>query len=328
MKALLVDSSEKKPKMVQGEHPDPELGPDDLLIKIEATALNRADLLQKSGKYPPPDGASPLLGLEMSGIVEEIGPDVTLFEVGDEVCGLLPGGGYAEYCVIPESLALPIPESLSFEEAAAIPEVFLTAFQGLLWCGEIFEGETVLIHAGASGVGTAAIQIAKMVYDARVVVTAGSDEKLELCRSLGADLAINYKTQDFADVTHKEIGKDRIDLILDFVGSPYWDQNINVLAMDGRLIHLGLLGGAEVENMSLVPILRKRLTVRGTTLRNRSEEYKKLLVEEFYETVYDQIAAGEIAPVIDSVYDWSEVEEAHQKMEENRNAGKIILTGM
>lgn len=328
MKALLVDSSEKKPKMVQGEHPDPELGANDLLVKIEATALNRADLLQKSGKYPPPEGASPLLGLEMSGTVEEVGPDVTLFEAGDEVCGLLPGGGYAEYCVIPEGLALPIPESFSFEEAAAIPEVFITAFQGLLWSGEIFEGETVLIHAGASGVGTAAIQVAKKVYDARVVVTAGSEEKLELCRSLGADLAINYKEHDFADVIRKEIGEDRIDLILDFVGSPYWHQNIDVLAMDGRLILLGLLGGAGIETMSLVPILRKRLTVRGSTLRNRTVEYKQLLVEEFYETVYDHMVSGEIAPVIDSVYDWNDVEEAHQKMEENRNAGKIILTGM
>ncbi|MEX0660773.1 MAG: NAD(P)H-quinone oxidoreductase [Balneolaceae bacterium] len=328
MKALLVDSSADQPKMVLGDHPSPKPAAGELLVKIEATALNRADLLQKAGKYPPPEGTSPILGLEMAGTVEEVGEGVTLFEKGDAVFGLLPGGGYAEYCTIHEELAMPVPESVSIEEAAGIAETFLTAFQALLWNGEIYDGETVLIHAGAGGVGTSAIQLAKQVYSAEVIATAGSQEKLKLCKSLGADLAINYKEQDFAEVIETELGENSVDLIVDFVGSEYWNQNMDVLAMDGRLIHLALLGGATVEKMSLVPILRKRLTVRGSTLRNRSDLYKKLLTEEFTEIVFDLIASGKIKPIIDSVYNWSDADKAHDRMAKNLNAGKIILNGM
>ncbi len=328
MKALLVESSTDQPKMVIGEHPKPKPAAGELLVKIEATALNRADLMQKAGKYPPPEGASPILGLEMAGTVEEVGEGVTLFEPGDPVFGLLPGGGYAEYCTIHEELAMPVPESISIEEAAGIAETFLTAFQALLWNGEIYDGETVLIHAGASGVGTSAIQLAKQVYGAKVIATAGSQEKLDLCKSLGADLIINYKEQDFAEVIEKELGENSVDLVLDFVGAPYWDQNMKVLAMDGRLVNLALLGGASVEKMSMVPILRKRLTVRGSTLRNRTDLYKKLLTEEFTEVVFDLIESGKIKPIIDSVYDWSDAEKAHDRMENNLNAGKIILNGM
>lgn len=328
MKALIVDSSADQPKMVMGDHPKPKPASEELLVKIEATALNRADLMQKAGKYPPPEGASPILGLEMAGTVEEVGEGVTLFEPGDPVFGLLPGGGYAEYCTLHEELAMPVPESISIEEAAGIAETFLTAFQALLWNGEIYDGETVLIHAGASGVGTSAIQLAKEVYGANVIATAGTQEKLELCRSLGADLTINYKEQDFAEVIEKELGENSVDLVLDFIGAPYWNQNMKVLAMDGRLINLALLGGASVEKMSMVPLLRKRLTVRGSTLRNRTDLYKKLLTEEFTEVVFDLIASGKIKPTIDSVYDWSDVEKAHDRMSKNLNAGKIILNGM
>ena len=328
MKALIVDNTSGKPEMKPGEYPAPEPSPYELLVKIEATALNRADLLQKSGNYPVPDGVSPILGLEMAGRVEKTGEEVTEFEEGDLVFGLLSGGGYAEYCTIPASHAMPMPESLSFEEAAGISETFLTAFQGLLWNGEIFDEETVLIHAGASGVGTSAIQIAKQIFNARVIVTAGSSQKLDLCRSLGADLAINYKTENFADVIEDETGKSSVDLILDFVGSPYWEKNIRVLAMDGRMVHLGLLGGATVEEMNLGQILRKRLIIRGSTLRNRSKEYKALLTEQFLDEAFELIESKQMKPVIDSVYDWKDVEKAHQKMKNNENAGKIILTGM
>lgn len=328
MKALLVDSSTDQPKMVVGEHPKPKPSAGELLVKIEATALNRADLLQKAGKYPQPEGASPILGLEMAGTVEEVGEGVTFFEAGDPVFGLLPGGGYAEYCTIHEELAMPVPESVSIEEAAGIAETFLTAFQALLWNGEIYDGETVLIHAGGSGVGTSTIQLAKQVYDAKVIATAGSQEKLDLCRSLGADITINYKEQDFAEVIEKELGENRVDLVVDFVGAPYWDQNMKVLAMDGRLVNLALLGGASVEKMSMVPILRKRLTVRGSTLRNRTDLYKKLLTEEFTEVVFDLIGSGKIKPIIDSVYDWNDADKAHERMANNLNAGKIILNGM
>lgn len=328
MKALIVDNSSGTPEMKPGEHPTPEPKPDELLVKIEATALNRADLLQKSGNYPVPDGASPILGLEMAGRVEKTGEEVTQFEEGDLVFGLLAGGGYAEYCTIPADHAMPLTESLSFEEAAGISETFLTAFQALLWNGEIFDVETVLIHAGASGVGTSAIQIAKQIFNARVIVTAGSSHKLDLCRSLGADLAINYRTDNFADVIEEEIGNSPVDLILDFVGSPYWEQNIRVLAMDGRMVHLGLLGGAKVEQMNLGQILRKRLTIRGSTLRNRSKEYKALLTEQFVDEAFELIESKQMKPVIDSVYDWNDVEAAHRRMIENKSAGKIILNGM
>lgn len=327
MKALLIDTSSIPPKMVPGEYPKPEPEPHEILVKIEATALNRADLLQKTGKYPVPEGASPLLGLEMAGVVEEVGKSVTQFEPGDEVMGLLSGGGYAEYCAIHENMAMPVPENLSFEEAAGIPEVFLTAWQALLWEGELFEGETVLIHAGASGVGTAAIQLAKHLLDARIITTS-SKEKTEVCKNLGADLTIDYKNQDFAEVIETEFGENAVDVIVDFVGAPYWKSNIRILAMDGRLVYLSMLGGASVEKMSLVPVLRKRLTFRGSTLRNRSEEYKILLTEEFTDDTFDLISSGKIVPVIDSVYDWQDVEKAHERMKTNQNAGKIVLTGM
>lgn len=328
MKALLIDTSSSTPRMIPGEHPKPEPGPHELLVKIEATALNRADLLQKAGKYPVPEGASPILGLEMAGVVESAGDEVENVEPGDAVFGLLSGGGYAEYCTIHEEMAMPVPEDLSFEEAAAIPEVFLTAWQALNWEGSVFYDEKVLIHAGASGVGTATIQLAKQVFDATAIVTASRQEKLDLCKELGADLAINYKTEDYAEVIQKELGKDTIDLIIDFVGSPYWEKNIDVLAMDGRVVYLSMLGGATVEKMSLVPILRKRLTITGSTLRNRSESYKIELTREFVEEAYDLIARRSIKPVIDSVFDWMDVEKAHQRMQNNENAGKIVLTGM
>ena len=328
MKALIVDNASGTPVIVPGTHDKPEPGPDELLVKVEATALNRADLLQKKGNYPVPEGASPILGLEMAGIVEENGSSSNRFEAGDHVMGLLPGGGYAEYCVIKENHAMPVPGSLSFEEAAAIPEVFLTAFQGLFWLGELFEDETVLIHAGASGVGSAAIQLASQTPGSTIAATAGTEEKLELCKKLGANIAINYKEKDFADVIEEAHGSSPVDVILDFVGAPYWHQNIRLLAMDGRLVHLGLLGGAKTENLDLGKILRKRLTIRGSTLRNRPDEYKALLTSEFSDHFLENFDDGTLRPVIDSVYDWHDAEEAHQRMSNNMNAGKIILTGM
>ena len=328
MKALIVDKSGESPVMKLGEYTTPEPEDYELFVKIEATALNRADLMQKAGKYPPPEGESPILGLEMAGVVESAGDKVSKFDIGDRVYGLLGGGGYAEYCVIHEDLAMPIPEDLSFEEAAAIPEVFLTAFQAISWLGELKKNETILIHAGASGVGTAAIQLSKKLYNAKIAVTAGSDEKLKLCRSLGSDLLIKYKKEDYSERINSEFGKYKINLILDFIGAPYWEKNINVLSMDGRIVYLAMLGGATVDKMSLVPILRKRITIKGSTLRNRSLNYKKRLVNEFQKNVSELIRTGEVKPVIDSVYNWNEVEEAHKKMSNNQNGGKIILTGL
>lgn len=328
MKALLVDNRGEKPSMVMGEQPTPSPGPGELLVKVKATALNRADLLQKSGNYPPPAGESPILGLDMAGVVEQVGSDVTRFRPGDPVFGLLPGGGYAEYCTIPEELSLPIPRGWSFEEAAALPEVFLTAWQALVWLGQIGEGETVLIHAGASGVGTAAIQLANRLFGCRVITTAGSEEKLEVCRNLGADLAINYQEEEFSERIRSETGPESVDLIIDFIGAPYWEKNLNSLSQDGRLIILAMMGGAVGDRLRLGPLLRKRLTVRGSTLRNRDARYKKRLVADFWDRTEELFLKRELLPVIDSVYDWNDVEAAHRKMEENRNIGKIILNGM
>lgn len=328
MKALLIDQDSDPSVMKMGEYPTPEPEPHEILVKIEATALNRADLLQKAGNYPVPEDASPILGLEMSGVVEEIGSEVKEFEEGERVFGLLSGGGYAEYCTIHENMAMPIPDKLSFEEAAGIPEVFLTAFQAIDWLGELSSQETVLIHAGASGVGTSAIQLAKHLYDARIITTAGTDEKNELCEDLGSALSINYKEEDFSDVIESEFGENCVDLIIDFIGSPYWEMDIKILGMDGRLVYLAMLGGAKVDQMNLVPILRKRLTIKGSTLRNRNEAYKMRLTKEFKQKTLDLFADGTIKLIIDSVFDWSDVEEAHSKMKNNLNAGKIILTGM
>ncbi len=328
MKALLVDKTGDEPVMVTGDHQKPVAGDSDLLVKIEATALNRADLLQKAGKYDPPKGESPILGLEMAGTVESVGNKVAMYKPGDRVFGLLGGGGYAQYCTIHEGLAMPMPEEYSFEEAAALPEVFLTAWQALNWLGKLKDGETVLIHAGASGVGTAAIQLAKVYSGARIAVTAGSEDKLELCESLGADLAINYKKQEFAKIVTDEFGKDSVNLVIDFVGSPYWHMNMECLALDGRMVCLALLGGAKVESMSLVPLLRKRVSVMGSTLRNRSEAYKIELTKDFYSSSAGLLNNGKIRPIIDSIYNWNDVEKAHSRMQKNLNAGKLILTGM
>ena len=328
MKALLVDQSSEKPIMKMGNYSDPEPGEHELFVKIKSTALNRADLLQKKGRYPVPEGESPILGLEMSGVVESVGRSVKKFEEGDRVFGLLGGGGYAEYCTIHEDMALTIPEGLSFEEAAAIPEVFLTAYQALIWLGELKQEEAVLIHAGASGVGTAAIQLAKKLKSAQISVTAGSREKLDLCRSLGASLQVNYKEQDFAEKIRESWGESSVNLIIDFVGSPYWGKNINSLAIDGRLVYLSMLGGAKVEEMNLVPILRKRLTIRGSTLRNRSLEYKKQLTREFWNNTSELFEKEMLAPVISAIFDWRDVEKAHQMMSNNKNAGKIVLNNM
>ncbi|MDZ7758185.1 NAD(P)H-quinone oxidoreductase [Rhodohalobacter sp.] len=328
MKVLLVNNQSDEPVMEFGDYPTPEPAENELLVKVKSTALNRADLLQKKGKYPVPEGESPIMGLEMSGVVESAGKGVTKFSEGDRVFGLLGGGGYAEYCTIHEEMALSIPDFMSFEEAAAIPEVFLTAYQALMWLGELKNKETVLIHAGASGVGTAAIQLAKHLKKAQIAVTAGSKEKLDLCRSLGATLQINYKEQDFAEKIRERFGENSVDLIIDFVGSPYWENNISSLGMDGRLVYLSMLGGAKVEEMNLVPILRKRLTVRGSTLRNRSLDYKKQLTEQFWNSTRDLFEKEKLAPVISAIFDWSDVEKAHLMMSKNKNAGKIILNGM
>lgn len=323
MRAVIVDGEGAPEDLAVRTVERPTLGPDELLVRVHATALNRADLLQREGKYPPPPGASPILGLEMAGTVEEVGQTGATWNPGDRLCGLLPGGGYAEYAVIHRDLAIPMLPSMSFEEAAAIPEVFLTAFQALHWYGEIDAHKSVLIHAGASGVGTAAIQLTKAA-GATAFVTASSG-KHDACLSLGADLAIDYKTEDFVERVRDVTDGRGADLILDFVGAPYFRKNLQVLALDGRLVLLATLGGSTVDRVNLRDLFSKRASLFASTLRSRSLEYKVRLTHDFTSYAMPLFEAGSLRPVIDRVFEWTDASDAHRYMGENRNVGKIVL---
>lgn len=322
MRAVQINVDSKC--LVIGNDSMPTIGDDELLIKVQATALNRADILQKHGKYPVPKGASPILGLEMSGIIEAIGKHVTNWKIGDRVCSLLPGGGYAEYVSLPSQLAIPIPDYMSFEEATAIPEVFLTAYLNIFELGRLKEKETVLIHAGASGVGTAAIQLAKE-FGANSIVTAGTKEKLEACLQLGANHAIHYKNQNFQTEIEKITNGKGVDLILDFVGANYFHQNIQSLNTNGRLILIGTMSGSKINELNLLPLLMKRISIIGSTLRSQTLEQKIHLTNQFTRHVLPLIQTKKIKPVIDSIFSWHEVNEAHSRMEANLNIGKIVL---
>jgi putative PIG3 family NAD(P)H quinone oxidoreductase len=328
MKAINVINPGKNSTLEIKEIARPEPGSNEIMVKIEATALNRADLLQMQGKYPAPEGAISILGLEMAGIVEKVGPGVTRWKPGDFVFSLLPGGGYAEFCVIHEEMAMPIPDNLSFEEAAAIPETFLTAYQALHWVGQLQPNETVLIHAAGSGVGTSAIQLSSHLSEARILATAGKDRKLETAQKLGAEFTYNYKKVDFSEQLEQDFGSNAVEVVIDFVGAPYRDKNIDVLAKDGRLVLLAMLDGHKVKNMSLIPVLQKRLSVKGTTLRSSPLEYMIKLTQEFSDRTLDLFEREILRPVIDSVHDWQDTEKAQQRMADNKNTGKIVLTGM
>lgn len=302
----------------------PVPGSGELLVRVHATALNRADLLQRAGKYPPPKGASPLLGLEMAGTIESVGKAcLTQWKEGARVFGLLPGGGYAEYVVIPEQMAMRIPSELSFEEAAAIPEVFLTAYQALYLLGEIKKGQRVLIHAGASGVGTAAIQMAALT-GAEVYVTASAG-KHESCLSLGARSAIDYRQEDFGKEIRRLTNGEGVDLVVDFIGAPYLKQNVDILSLDGRLVLLAFMGGSKVADFDLRTIFGKRIQILPSTLRSRDLAYKVSLTRVFDVRMLPQFLMGPLRPVIDQVFDWHDVEQAHKRMSDNLNIGKIVL---
>lgn len=324
MKAILFDTPGGPEVLYIGEAPRPKLLPHHVLVKVAATALNRADTLQRQGKYPAPPGESPILGLEMAGTVAELGEGASKWQIGDRVCGLLAGGGYAEYVLIHEDMAMPIPAAWSFGQAAAMPEVFLTAFQALVWLAKLQKGEKLLIHAGASGVGTAAIQIAKEI-GAEIFVTA-SAAKHQICLDLGASAAIDYKAKDFADEILELTKGEGVNVIIDFIAAPYFHQNVKALAPDGRLILLALMGGAKVEEpLNLAHFLRKRLTLTGTTLRARSLAYKIQLTQDFWAYAAENFTKNRLKPIIDSTFDWHEATRAHAYMEANKNQGKLVL---
>ena len=326
MKAILHNTQNPNEPLKIGEAEKPIPSENEILVKVKATALNRADLLQREGKYPPPKGASEILGLEIAGEVVEVGKSVTKHKVGDDVFGLVGGGGYAEFAVIDEKMAIPKPQYFSFEQAAAIPEVFLTAFQTIFWTFGVTEKNdtSILIHAGASGVGSAAIQICK-VLGMKVFVTA-SKQKHSFCQNLGADVVIDYQNEDFEKIVLEKTEGRGVDFIIDFIGQKYWKQNLNSIATDGKMALLAAMSGAKLENANLAKILLKRIQITGSTLRSRSLDYQRMLNQHFIEFALPLFKTGELKPVVDFIFDWNLVEQAHQYMQNNKNKGKIILS--
>ncbi len=323
MKAIWFDEPGDPEVMDLVDRPDPEPGPGEILVRVRAAGVNRADLLQRMGRYPPPPGASPVLGLELAGEVAAVGPGATRFKPGDRVMSLVTGGAYATRAAVPEDASLPVPENLDWPSAAAIPEAFLTAWLNLVDLGGLAAGETVLIHAGASGVGSAAIQIAREL-NARVITTAGTEDKLAFCRELGAAVAVDRKRDDFLEAVHRDTGGRGVDLILDVVGAPYWPRNLDALRRSGRLVLIGFLGGSRGE-LDLGPVLRKSLTVRGTTLRGTPPAAKARLVRAFSDFAAPRFADGRLRALVDRTFPLAEAPAAHRFMQDDRNAGKIVL---
>lgn len=320
LKAILFDQPGDPDVLRYDDAPDPQPAEGELLVRVRATAVNRADLLQRRGGYAPPPGASPILGLELAGEVLAPAGD---WRAGDRVMAVVTGGGYAQLAAVPAGVAIRIPEPFSFEQAAAIPEAFLTAYLNLFTLGRLQPGDAALIHAGASGVGTAAIQLARAA-GARVLATAGSDEKLALCRELGAEVAINYRAEAFQDCVRAATGGRGADVVLDFVGAPYWDANMAALAPGGRLMLIGFLGGSRGQ-LDLGAIMGKSLTVTSTTLRRTPLPQKIALTRAFAEFALPRFASGELRPVVDTILPLAQAAEAHQLLEANRNAGKVVL---
>jgi putative PIG3 family NAD(P)H quinone oxidoreductase len=323
MKAIVVKKENKMPLLSWEEISDVQCGPEEVLVEVKATAVNRADLLQALGLYPPPPGESEILGLEMAGVVAAIGDAVQDRQIGDRVLALLPGGGYAQQAVVHHQMLIDLPDSWSFAEGAAIAEVWLTAFVNLFIEGVLEPGEAVMIHAGGSGVGTAGIQLARET-GAVVYVTAGSQTKLDKCRDLGAELAVNYKEEDFYEAVMAATGGSGVDLILDPVGGAYLKKNLNLLKENGRLVIIGLLGGNSAE-LNLATILGKSLRIIGSRLRSRSLAEKIAITRQFKERFWPLLEAGRIQPVIDTVFPIQETQAAHAYVRENRNIGKVIL---
>lgn len=323
MRAVVIDHPGDPEVMHLADVPDPVPGSGEVLLRVHATAVNRADTLQRYGLYPPPPGASPILGLEAAGEVEAVGSGVTQWHAGDRTCALLAGGGYAEKVAVPQGQLMPVPDAMDTVTAAAIPEAFITAHDNLVTRAGLQAGETVLIHGGAGGVGTAAIQVAKRT-GARVVVTAGSPERLQRCRELGADAGIDHRDEDFV-VRIGEITEGRgADVILDVMGAAYLERNLRALAADGRLVVIGMQGGLRAE-VDLNTMLSRRLSVVGTTLRSRPIAQKAEIVQRFATEVLPGFADGSLRPVIDRVLPLDQVVEAHRAVETGGHFGKIVL---
>lgn len=305
------------------DRPAPTPGRGELRVKVRATAVNRADVLQRRGFYPPPPGADDVLGLELAGEVSAIGDGVSGWSVGDELCAVVSSGGYAEEAIVPAAVALPLPPGLDTVSAAAVPEVFTTAFDNLVLRGRLRAGETVLIHGGAGGVGTAAIQLCRRL-GCTVYATAGSEEKLAACVDLGAHAAISYREEDFVQRVRELTGGRGVDVILDVMGAAYLARNLDALALEGRLVVIGLQGGIAGE-LNLALMMAKRLTVLGSTLRARTVEQRAPLTSQLVEQVWPGFADGSLRPVIDRILPLDQVREAHELMESGALIGKVVL---
>jgi putative PIG3 family NAD(P)H quinone oxidoreductase len=324
MKAIVLSGSGGPEVLTLGEAPRPEPKPDDLLVRVRATALNRADTLQRRGLYPPPPGDSELLGLELAGEVAGWGSAVTGFREGQRVFGLVGGGGYAEYALLDQRMAMPVPDGWSWEQAAAVPEVYFTANETVFVLGGLQRGETLLVHAGGSGVGTAAIQMAHHI-GATVYFTAGSPDKIERAMALGAAAGINYKTQDFVEEVQRLTGGKGVDVVEDFLGAAYLAKNMAALKTTGRLVIVATMGGTKCE-IDLNLLMRKRLAIFGSVLRARPLEEKRLVTRRFLERWMEPLAQGKLKPIVDSTFPLAQARQAHERMESNLNFGKIILT--
>ena len=299
-------------------------GPREVLIEVEYAGVNRPDILQRAGAYPPPPGASPILGLEVAGNVVARGAEVNEWTVGDSVCALTPGGGYAEYCLADASHCLPVPRGLELKQAAALPENLFTVWHNLVERGRLKAGESVLVHGGSSGIGYMAIQLAKQ-YGAEVLATAGSDQKTEFCRKLGADLVINYRTQDFVAEIENHIGRRGVDVILDMVGGDYLSRNVGLLALEGRLVQIAFLQGSKVSEFDFLPVMVRRLTITGSTLRPRTVEQKAAIARSLRDRVWPLLETGKVKVFIHQIFPLAQVRDAHRQMEQGQHLGKILL---
>ena len=323
MTAVEITEPGKPEVLKPTSRPTPRPAAGEVLIRVIAAGVNRPDVLQRYGKYPPPAGASDLPGLEVAGRIVACGPDVKGFKIGDQVCALLAGGGYAEYATAPAPQCLPAPKGLTPIEAAAIPETFFTVWTNVFERGRLQHGETFLVHGGASGIGTTAIQLAR-AHGARVFATAGTAEKCAACEKLGAERAINYRSEDFVAVVKEETGGAGADVILDMVGGEYTARNLDLLRIEGRLVQIAFLKGSKVE-IDLNPLMRKRLTFTGSTLRARSVPEKGAVAAAVRRHVWPLLEAGKVKPVIHATFPLAEAAKAHAMMEADQHIGKIVL---
>ena len=323
MRAIAIREPGAPSVLVPVERPIPQVGVGEVLIRIAAAGVNRPDILQRQGRYAPPPGVTDIPGLEVAGIVEAVGPNVDEWTPGERVCALLAGGGYAEYCVAPTPQCLPIPAGLDMVHAASLPEVMFTVWTNVFERGHLQPGELVLIHGGSSGIGTAAIQLAK-ARGSRVFATAGSDEKCRACEELGAERCINYRDHDFVAVVKQLTGDRGVDLVLDMVGGDYLQRNIDVLGMDGRLVQIGHLGGYR-STINTIPILQRRLTITGSTLRARSVEQKGAIAAAVRRHVWPLLESGAVRSVVHATFPLLSASEAHACMEASAHIGKLVL---